>query len=193
MPEQEFEKYLQKWEPLLAKINTRIALREMPEIDIMDPDWLTKMAQVPTLMQSDKNFGAEFNALTTEIAEVYLTSAPQQCEKIRQVLSKYESVLHFLGISVPLERIKSKEDLPLFRQMLAFESIRDQGHDTRDLLVSLGEIYKCGKDAGIDVVSCVKEIQKISSSVDKFGWGSMQAILGGQSGTSPVKESPSRS
>lgn len=177
MNEQEFEKYLQTWKPLLAKINDPLDKWGKQEIDTIDPDWFAKLP--PTPLQSDKNFEAEFNALTNEIGEVYLACTPQQCEKIRQVLSKYEGVLYFLGVSIPLESIKSQDDLPLFRQILAFESIKDQGHDTRDLIVSLGEIYLRGEEAGIDVASCIKEIQRISSSVDKFGWGSMQAVLGG--------------
>ena len=107
-----FEKYVQKWSVILPKINAPLEAFGQQEVDISAPDWYERLINMPTPLDEDENLRVEFNSVTAEIVEIYLRSTVEQCHKIRDLLSRYEGVLHFLG--VPSKLIKTQKDVDLF-------------------------------------------------------------------------------
>ena len=170
-----FEEYLQKWSATLPKINAPLKAFGQQEVDISAPDWFERLVEMPTPLDEDENLRVEFNSVTSEIVDVYVQSTVEQCHRIREFLSQYEGVLHFLGVSSKL--IKTQKDIGLFRAGLAMLSIENQGRDARDTIVALEELCKAAKQAGIDVSSYLKEIAVLSSDVDKYGMGSTRDLF----------------
>lgn len=170
-----FEEYLKKWSVILPKINVPLKAFGEQEVDISAPGWLERLSNMPTPLDEDKSLGLEFNSVADEIVEIYLQSTVEQCRKIRELLSRYEAVLHFLGI--PSTRIKTENDVDLFRSALAMLSIENQGRDARDTIVALVELCKAAKQAGIDTSPHLKEIAALSSDADKYGMGSMRDLF----------------
>lgn len=95
----------------------------------------------------------------------------------RGFLSRKNGFLYFLENAVPLERVKSKADVELFRLQLAIFSIVNLGKDTRDAILWRDALYTNARAAGIDIAPHVREITALSSNINAHGMGSTQDVL----------------
>lgn len=160
--EYKFESYLEKWLPLLAKF------------DGFSSELFWDIVGSGRVSYRDRK---EFTALAYEIADVYMEASPEQSRRIRELVALCEPRYFWFAATIDDEDIKTKEDYILLRRLLAFESINDQGLDTRDAIVRLSELSELGLQAGIDLDRLREEIIRVSSPIDKYDWGSMQEVL----------------
>ncbi len=64
-----------------------------------------------------------------------------------------------------------------FRTRLLHLSARDHGRDTRDEILALRDIRAEATAAGVDLRPLLREVAELSSTVDKYGMGSMRDLL----------------
>ncbi|GLY44326.1 hypothetical protein Amsp01_103490 [Amycolatopsis sp. NBRC 101858] len=64
-----------------------------------------------------------------------------------------------------------------FRTRLLHLSACDHGRDTRDEILRLNDICTEARAAGVDIGPLLREVAELSSTVDKYGMGSMRDIL----------------
>jgi hypothetical protein len=69
------------------------------------------------------------------------------------------------------------ETLEGFRRHMILFVIADQGKDTRDAIVTLGEYRELGHKHGYDVDAIFKQLATVASDHDKYGWGSSRDLL----------------
>ncbi|MFJ9784743.1 hypothetical protein ACIRSS_34585 [Amycolatopsis sp. NPDC101161] len=70
-------------------------------------------------------------------------------------------------------------DLPRasFRTRLLHLSARDHGRDTRDEILTLNDLCAQARAADVDIRPLLREVAELSSTVDKYGMGSMRDLL----------------
>jgi hypothetical protein len=63
------------------------------------------------------------------------------------------------------------------RQHLILFSMKDQGRDSRDALLTLQEIVREADTAGVDKAAALREVAAMSSSTNRYGMGSTRDML----------------
>lgn len=160
----------------IAGIEAQVALvdaavRPIAErpVDIMDPDWVTKMREGPDPLD-EAGVRAEAESALLALIAVYAQGDETARVSVRGLFSRYTSFRW--ATHLPVEPTPDG-----FRQKLLHMSAVDQGNDTRDELLSLRDLCADARTAGIDLGPILREVAELSSREDKFGWGSMRDIL----------------
>jgi hypothetical protein len=102
---------------------------------------------------------------------MYATGDQTVRAAIRQLFDRYTS---FRWAARLPRRWNTAEE---FRARLIHLSARDQDGDTRDEILMLQDLCDRARQAGIDVDPILDEIAALSSTVDRYGMGSMRAVI----------------
>jgi hypothetical protein len=176
MEQSQFDRYMGQWLQILPALNNTLdGWRKQPAGWFTILATLLKLTRRKSPLDSNPALHNRFNAVTGEMAEVYLVGNDEQRVSIRSLMKRMTGIQYFMAI--PASEIRSSADASKFRLALLFESMADLRDDTRDVILALDELYRAGRQAGIDVERYRNEIAALSSDVNHHGLGSMRSLL----------------
>ncbi|MEV6966649.1 hypothetical protein AB0M47_16185 [Hamadaea sp. NPDC051192] len=145
---------MQEWETEIARLDDRFR----------------PIAQAST---PSRDLPAEASAerVLRSLINVYAESTEPDRAALRRLLDRYRYFRW--GAHLPYEWTGAAE----FRARLIHLSLVDQGDDTRDEILTLRDYCTRAYAEGIEVAPIVAEVVTMSSDVDKYGMGSMKAVL----------------
>lgn len=109
--------------------------------------------------------------LLDEVIDVYIHSKAGDREKIRQLFRDYPGFRWAVSY-----QMKGDTDHNL-QQFVHYLSILDQEMDTRDFLIKVRHIVQYASKRKLDIASALKDSARLSSSEDRYGWGSTREIF----------------
>jgi hypothetical protein len=115
--------------------------------------------------------GDQAEMLLRELVELYAAVDDKVRLRIRGLFDRYSSFRW--AAHLPREWNRAEE----FRARLIHLSMRDQASDARDEIVTLQSLCSRARQAGIDVDPILDEVAAMSSDVDRYGMGSMRAMI----------------
>ncbi|MFJ6675512.1 hypothetical protein ACIQMJ_30775 [Actinosynnema sp. NPDC091369] len=137
-------------------------------VDLSDPDWMAELRGVPHPLER-AGVRSEAEAVLTEVLDRYAADEASR-PGLRALFDRYTSFRWAVHLRFPI----TPEGV---RSALVLLSVRDQGADTRDELMVLRALCDEARAAGVDVDPILREVAAISSDVDRYGMGSVRAIL----------------
>ncbi|EKX65677.1 hypothetical protein Sipo8835_24675 [Streptomyces ipomoeae] len=152
----------------VARINALLRPLAKRRVDLTDPDWQARMRQRRPL--DEANVREEAETALGDLLDLYEREEEPTRAAIRTLLNHYDSFTWATGL--PTGRTPEA-----FRRELLYLSARDQGHDTRDELVTLHHLREEAHEAGVDLRPILLEVAELSSTKDKYGMGSIRDIL----------------
>src|ERR1041385_6529645 len=163
LPMANWELRIREFDALLRPVANR-------SVDITQPGWFKSLQlSTPPLDEARVRNGVE--ALLRELLVADVNGSEHTRAAIREFFVQYHA---FTWAATLSER-------PLttgaFRRHLILFSIKDQGCDSRDALLTLGEICHEARTAGIDPEPLLQDIAGISSTINRFGMGSTRQML----------------
>jgi hypothetical protein len=87
------------------------------------------------------------------------------------MFAEYRSFAWAAALSTPRTSVEG------LRQHLILFSMKDQGRDSRDALLTVQEIVREADTAGVDKAAALREVAVMSSSTNRYGMGSTRDIL----------------
>lgn len=162
----EIEEQIARFDALIRPIAQRT-------VDVSDPNWAQKLRTRPDPLTEA---GIRDEALTTArtVLDEYARGDAELRTALRLLYARYSSFVWAAGVRTDATTPEG------FRLSLLQLSIRDQGKDTRDELLTLREDCRLAVEAGVDIAPILREVAAMSSDVDKYGMGSTRNILLGQ-------------
>ena len=161
---------LEDWELRMMELEEKLQPIAKRPVDITRPGWFERLqAGAPPLDEAGVRDAAE--RLVVEIIAGYAQGTDQTKKAIRRLFQEYESVSWAATLSVP----RATNDG--LRQHLILFSIKDQGRDSRDALLTLQEICQDARNAGLETAPVLREIAAMSSDENKYGMGSTRQML----------------
>lgn len=133
-------------------------------VDLSDPDWAEKMRAAEPL--DEAGVRAEAEEALRELLGHYERGDDDQRAAVRALFDRHSS-FRWAGYLPDAD----------FRTRLLHLSARDHGNDTRDELLALNDLCTQARAEGVDLRPLLREVAELSSSVDKYGMGSMRDIL----------------
>jgi hypothetical protein len=109
--------------------------------------------------------------LLNELISAYAKASDETRSVIRRMFVQYRSFAWAAALST---RPISVQGL---RQHLILFSMKDQGRDSRDALLTLQEIVRDADTAGVDKAAVLREVADMSSSTNRYGMGSTRDML----------------
>jgi hypothetical protein len=114
---------------------------------------------------------AEGDVVIRDLVEVYACGDDTVRKTIRKLLAENPSFTWAATLPwLPLTRDRLRDHLLLF-------SMKDQERDTRDALLQLRTLCTEATVSGIDVGAVLAEVAALSSTEDRYGWGSTRDLL----------------
>jgi hypothetical protein len=110
-------------------------------------------------------------ATVRAVVEAYATGGETVRAAVRRLFDRYTSFRW--AAHLPREWDTAEE----FRAHLIHLSARDQGSDTRDEILALGDLCDRALRLGIDTDPILDEAAAISSDEDRYGMGSMRRVI----------------
>jgi hypothetical protein len=157
-------------EKAIATLNRRVSPIADRPVDITKPGWLAELRQHPHPFD-EVGIRAEAEALLTEIVQMYAQGSSETRRAIRNLFMAYHQFSWAATLSLSIATPEG------FRTHLLLFSIQDQGHDTRDAILSLQTMCQQATAAGVKIQPILKEIAELSSDQDKYGMGTTKDLL----------------
>ncbi|MDG4832007.1 hypothetical protein O7627_22250 [Solwaraspora sp. WMMD1047] len=162
----------QEIEDAVAELDALFAPAAHAPVDISDPDWLAKLAVAHATPLAERLGVADrTTAVLSTIIDRYATGDDATRTTIRGLFDRYPSFRW--AAHLPRDWRTAAD----FRARLIHLSARDQGADTRDELMALDALLTRARDLGIDTDPILSEVAAMSSTVDRYGTGSMRHLL----------------
>src|ERR1700758_12886 len=156
---------LEDWESRIMDFEERLRPIARRPVDITRPDWLDRLqAGVPPLDEAGVREHAE--QLLGELISAYAKGGEETRSAIRRMFAEYRSFAWAAALSTPRTSVEG------LRQHLILFSMRDQGRDSRDALLTVQEIVREADTAG-----ALREVAAMSSSTNRYGMGSTRDML----------------
>jgi len=161
---------LENWELQMMELEERLRPIAQRPVDVTQPGWVERLkAGAPPLDQAGVLNGAE--RLLDEMIDVYAQDTEETRAAIRRLFTEYRSFAWAAALSVPPTSVTG------LRQHLTLFSMKDQGRDSRDALLTLQEICREAVAAGVNTALVLREVAGLSSSANKYGMGSTRDML----------------
>ncbi|GAB3008977.1 hypothetical protein [Saccharothrix stipae] len=135
--------------------------------------WVAEMRAEPSAMDQ-AGVRAEAEAVLTEILARYAEDEAAR-PALRAMFDRYGSFAW--GVHLPSAATPEGG-----RTDLLHLSVRDHGRDTRDEILRLRDVCDEARRAGVDIGPILREVAAMSSDVDRYGMGSMRALLLAEAG-----------
>jgi len=146
------------------------------DIEIARLDDLFRPIAQASALSRDLRLEASAELVLRSLISVYAQGDEPTRASIRQMLERHRYFRW--GAHLAYEWHGADE----FRARLIHLSMVDQGNDTRDEILTLRDYCAQARSEGIDVQPIVAEVAAMSSTVDKYGMGSMRDVLLAYSG-----------
>ena len=153
-----------------AALNARLSPIANRPVDINDPNWMQKLQNAPSPLD-EANVRKEAQTLMESILEAYSAGAAADRAAIREVLRDNSAFAWATGPSEPPTTSLG------FRNHLLRLSAIDQSKDIRDAIVSVDELCKKARAAGVKVEPILAEVAALSSDHSPSNMGSMKQVL----------------
>ena len=161
---------LEDWELRIRDLEQRLRpIAERP-VDVTRPGWLERL-QASGSPLDEAGAGETTERLLSEIIVAYSQGAEDFRAAVRRLFDVYRSFAWAAILSVPRTSVRG------LRQHLILFSIKDQGRDGRDALLTLWEICCDALAASVEIESVLREVAAMSSDADRFGMGSTRQML----------------
>src|ERR1700745_3112905 len=132
---------LEDWESRIMDFEERLRPIARRPVDITRPDWLDRLRTgVPPLDEAGVREHAE--QLLGELISAYAKGGEETRSAIRRMFAEYRSFAWAAALSTPRTSVEG------LRQHLILFSMKDQGRDSRDALLTLQEIVREADTAG---------------------------------------------
>ena len=139
-------------------------------VDITRPGWIEHLQAGPRPLD-EAGASDTTETLLAEIITAYAQGTTATRADIRRLFQTYRSFAWAATLSVP----RTTPDG--LRQHLLLFSIIDQGRDSRDALLTLQDICRVAKGAGLELAPILREVAAMSSNENKYGMGSTNQML----------------
>jgi hypothetical protein len=133
-------------------------------VDLSDPAWAEKLRATEPL--DEAGVRAETEEALRALLDRYEHGDDETRAAVRAVFDRHSSFCWAAHLP--------EAD---FRTRLLHLSARDHGRDTRDEILTLNAIHAEARAAGVDIGPLVREVAELSSTVDKYGMGSMRELM----------------
>lgn len=160
---------LDEWERGIELLDALLKPIANEPIDTSDPNWMAQLSDVPPVER------AGIAEVTETALRTMLTTYAEGNDEVRATVRGWFERYPSFRWAVRLPDPPTTETG--FRLQVTHLSARDQVPDTRDELLTLWEMCRDAKAAGVDVGPILAEIAEISSEVDRYGFGSTRRIL----------------
>jgi hypothetical protein len=170
MDAEAFQKTCAAWKTQADSLDSKLRPIVQQEVDINAPDWQEQLANMPH-PADESGLHEEIASLFDEIVDQFETLDVEQRQAIINLMEKNESLMYSAVIEADLETLEG------FRRNMILFVIADQGKDTRDAIVALGQYRELGQKHGYDVDAIFKKLASVASDHDKYGWGSTRDLL----------------
>ena len=166
---------LANWELRIRQLDALLRPIADRPVDITRPGWFKQLQRnAPPLDEAGIRDAA--NALLSELLGAYSNGTDEMREAIRELVN-CELFVHYRAFAWAVTLSERPTTAPALRRHLLLFSIKDQGRDSRDALVTLGEVCHEAKVAGVETSSVLQDVAAMSSTVNRFGMGSTQQML----------------
>jgi hypothetical protein len=154
----------------VSRLDRAIAPIANRPVDLADPEWADRLrAEPPAVEQA--GVADEAAVVLAALLTLYAEGDESTRTAIRGLFRKHRSFQWGVGMSFPADTAER------FRRQLLLLSARDQGLDTRDEILTLTELCREARAAGVVLGPVLREVAELSSDVDRYGMGSMRRIL----------------
>ena len=161
---------LENWESRIIELEQRLRPIAQRPVDITRPGWVERLqAGPPPLDEAGVRTPAE--RLLQEMIDAYAQGTEQTRVAIRRLFTEYRSFAWAAALSTPRTSVAG------LRGHLILFSMKDQGRDSRDALLTLQEICHEAVSAGVDTAPVLREVAELSSRANKYGMGSTRDML----------------
>jgi hypothetical protein len=160
---------LEGWERSVELLDALLRPIAREPIELSEPDWAAGLSEVPPVERAGIAEVSQ-TALRTILA-TYSDGDGEVRATLRGWFERYPSFRWAVQLPDPPTTAAG------FRLQVTHLSARDQVPDTRDELLTLWEMCRDAKDAGVDIGPILTEVATISSDVDRYGFGSTRQIL----------------
>ncbi|MEV7977134.1 hypothetical protein [Streptomyces sp. NPDC086519] len=165
---------LRAWVALIDACVEPIARRP---VDLTDPGWVRKTREGPHPLD-EAGIRPEAEAALRDVLSRY----EEGDDSVRATLRALLERCHWFGWATTLPFEPTPQG---FRQHLLEMSAKDQGLDTRDMMVGLHDLCGQARDAGVGIRPLLLEVAELSSDMDRYGMGSTRHILLRAAGREP--------
>ncbi|GAA3462364.1 hypothetical protein ACFFSW_26510 [Saccharothrix longispora] len=143
-------------------------------VDVDDPDWAEKMMAAPAPLD-EAGVREEAEALLAEVLARYAADESSR-PGLRALFRRCSSFRWAVNRAFPATAEGVRSSLLLI-------SLRDQGSDPRDELLSLRAVCEAARDEGIALEPVLREVAAMSADEDRHGMGSTRSLLLGAAGS----------
>lgn len=165
-----FETVFADWKQRADFLNQKLMPVVNADVDVSAPDWLENLASLPHPADVS-GLRNEIGTLFSEIIDQFEFYGPRQRQQIVDFLYQKEALMYAAVIDADRNTPNG------FRQYMILFVIGDQGKDTRDAMLALDAYYEDAERLGVNARAIFKEMALISSTNDKFGWGSTRDLF----------------
>src|SRR5438874_4854608 len=161
---------LEDFELRIMDLEQRLSPIANRPVDITKPGWGMRLRQSPHPLD-EAGVRRDAEILLEELISFYQESAEESRQAVRNLFKKYHSFAWAASLSFEPTREES------FRRHLILFSIKDQGRDSRDALLSLQHLCREARSAGVNSPPVLREVAELSSDLNKYGMGSTREML----------------
>jgi hypothetical protein len=154
----------------VTEINDRLRPIATRPVDINDPNWETLLAKCEHPLD-EAGVRSNTEMLLDAMIREYQIADEDTRRAMRRLFSTYR---HFAWAAMLSGAPTTERD---FRSHLILFSLRDQGEDSRDALLTLQELCRQARAAGVDSAPILREVAQISSDENRYGMGSTRSQL----------------
>ena len=155
-----------EWLPLLKVLDDR--LRPIAKRPVAFDEIATL---VPPRPLDEANVRPDAEKLLASLVEAYESGDESARAAIRSMFRTFSSFAWAASLVAPTTTPSG------VRAHLLHFSILDQGRDPRDATLSLDALLQSARGAGIDVDPILREVASLSSTEDRYSWGSTSEWL----------------
>jgi len=139
-------------------------------VDVTRPGWLGRLQRQPPPLDEAGIRGAA-ERLLDDLIVAYAEGTEETREAVRRLFAQHRSFAWAATLSDPPSTIAG------FRRRLVLLSMKDQGSDGRDALVTLQETCAAAKAGGVALEPTLRAVAAMSSRVNRHGMGSTSDML----------------
>jgi hypothetical protein len=155
---------MRKLAETVARLDAALEPIAKRPVDLSDPDWAEKLRAAEPL--DEAGVRAEAEEALRALLHRYEHGDDETRAAVRALFERYSSfrwAAHLPGAD--------------FRTRLLHLSARDQSSDARDELLALNDLCARARAEGVDIRPLLREVAALSSTIDKYGMGSIRDIL----------------
>ena len=161
---------IKAFETRIADLDKKLRpIADLP-VDITEPGWAQRLS---TLQHPLDQAGvrSQMEALLRELISTYQTGSDGERRKLQELFKQFKAFAWAASLT------SNPTTTEGFREHLLLFAMKDQGSDPRDALLTLQDLCRQARIAGVDVSRILKEVAQLSSDVQKSKMGSTKEML----------------